>query len=72
MKIDHHKTSNTEQRFIELQEMENKKKELEIDIDKMKIDVRSKLDKIEKLATQKGLLKNNNFLCSTLYNIYIQ
>ena len=50
MKIDHHKTSNTEQRFIELQEMENKKKELEIDIDKMKIDVRSKLDKIEKLG----------------------
>ena len=50
MKIDHHKDSNTEQMFIELQEIENEKREIEIDIDKMKIDVRSKLDKIEKLG----------------------
>ena len=50
MKINHHKDSNTEQMFIELQEIENEKREIEIDIDKMKIDVRSKLDKIEKLG----------------------
>jgi len=50
MKIQSHKDEKTEENFVELEHLENHKKELEIDLDKMKIEVRSKLDKIEKLG----------------------
>ena len=50
MKIQSHKDQKTEENFVELEHLENHKKELEIDLDKMKIEVRSKLDKIEKLG----------------------
>ncbi len=49
-KIQSHKDEKTEEKFVELEHLENNKKELEIDLDKMKIEVRSKLDKIEKLG----------------------
>mgnify|MGYP003114011604 FL=1 len=50
MKIQSHKDEKTEENFVELEHLESHKKELEIDLDKMKIEVRSKLDKIEKLG----------------------
>ena len=50
IKIQSHKTEKTEEKFVELEHLENNKKELDIDLDKMKIEVRSKLDKIEKLG----------------------
>ena len=50
MKIQSHKDEKTEENFVELEHLEKHKKELEIDLDKMKIEVRSKLDKIEKLG----------------------
>ena len=50
MKIQSHKDEKTKENFVELEHLENHKKELEIDLDKMKIEVRSKLDKIEKLG----------------------
>ena len=43
MKIQSHKDEKTEENFVELEHLENHKKELEIDLDKMKIEVRSKL-----------------------------
>jgi len=49
-KIQSHKDEKTEENFVELEHLENHKKELDIDLDKMKIEVRSKLDKIEKLG----------------------
>ena len=49
-KIQSHKDEKTEEKFVELEHLENHKRELEIDLDKMKIEVRSKLDKIEKLG----------------------
>jgi DNA repair exonuclease SbcCD ATPase subunit len=50
MKMQSHKDEKTEENFVELEHLESHKKELEIDLDKMKIEVRSKLDKIEKLG----------------------
>ena len=50
IKIQSHKNEKTEEKFVELENLENNKKELDIDLDKMKIEVRSKLDKIEKLG----------------------
>jgi len=50
IKIQSHKDEKTEENFVELEHLENHKKELEIDLDKMKIEVRTKLDKIEKLG----------------------
>ena len=50
MKIQNHKDEKTEENFIELENLESKKREFEIDLDKLKIEVRTKLDKIEKLG----------------------
>ena len=50
MKIQSHKDEKTEENFVELEHLESHKKELDIDLDKMKIEVRTKLDKIEKLG----------------------
>ena len=50
MKIQNHKEENTEEKIVELEKLEVRKKEVEIDLDKMKIDIRAKLDKIEKLG----------------------
>jgi len=50
IKIQDHKSQNTEGKFVELENLELQKKEIEIDLDKMKIEVKSKLDKIEKLG----------------------
>ena len=49
-KIQNHKDEKTEEKFVELENLENTKKEFEIDLDKMKIEIRTKLDKIEKLG----------------------
>ena len=50
MKLQNHKEGNTEEKIVELEKLEGRKKEVEIDLDKMKIEVRAKLDKIEKLG----------------------
>jgi DNA repair exonuclease SbcCD ATPase subunit len=50
MKIQNHKDETTEEKFVELEKLESEKREIEIDLDKMKIEVRAKLDKIEKLG----------------------
>jgi len=50
MKIKNHKEEKTEEKFVELEKLEVRKKEVEIDLDKLKIEVRAKLDKIEKLG----------------------
>ena len=50
MKIQSHKDEKTEENFVELEHLESHKKELDIDLDKIKIEVRTKLDKIEKLG----------------------
>ena len=50
MKIQNHKDEKTEEKFVELEKLESEKREIEIDLDKMKIEVRAKLDKIEKLG----------------------
>tara|TARA_R100001377_G_scaffold82591_1_gene63126 strand:+ start:438 stop:3593 length:3156 start_codon:yes stop_codon:yes gene_type:complete len=49
-KIKNHKDEKTEENFVELEKLENTKREFEIDLDKMKIEIRAKLDKIEKLG----------------------
>ena len=50
LKIQNHKEHKTEENFIELQRLESENRELEIDLDKLKIEVHTKLDKIEKLG----------------------
>ena len=50
MKIQNHKDEETEKKFVDLEKLEAEKREFEIDLDKMKIEVRAKLDKIEKLG----------------------
>ena len=50
LKIQNHNEQKTEENFIELQRLESKNRELEIDLDKLKIEVNTKLDKIEKLG----------------------
>ena len=50
LKLQYHKDEKTEENFIELENLESKKREFEIDLDKLKIEVRTKLDKIEKLG----------------------
>ncbi len=50
IKIQNHKDEKTEEKFVELESLENTKREHEIDLDKMKIEIRTKLDKIEKLG----------------------
>ena len=50
VKIQNHKDEKTEENFVELEKLENTKREFKIDLDKMKIEIRAKLDKIEKLG----------------------
>jgi DNA repair exonuclease SbcCD ATPase subunit len=50
MKIQNLKDEKTEEKFVELEKLESEKREIEIDLDKIKIKVRAKLDKIEKLG----------------------
>jgi len=50
MKIQNHKDEKTEEKIVELENLEVHKREIEIDLDKLKIEVRAKLDKIEKLG----------------------
>jgi DNA repair exonuclease SbcCD ATPase subunit/3',5'-cyclic AMP phosphodiesterase CpdA len=50
LKIQNHKEHNTEENFIELERLESENRELDIDLDKLKIEVNTKLDKIEKLG----------------------
>jgi len=50
LKINNHKEQKTEENFIELERLESESRELEIDLDKLKIEVRTKLEKIEKLG----------------------
>ena len=50
LKIQNHNEQKTEENFIELERLESKNRELEIDLDKLKIEVNTKLDKIEKLG----------------------
>ena len=50
MKIQNHKDEKTEEKFVELEKLKSEKREIEIDLDKIKIEVRAKLDKIEKLG----------------------
>ena len=50
MKIQNHKDNKTEEKIVELGKLETEKREVEIDLDKLKIEVRAKLDKIEKLG----------------------
>ena len=49
-KIKNHKNDKTEEKFVELESLENTKREFQIDLDKMEIEIRTKLDKIEKLG----------------------
>ena len=49
-KIQNHKNEKTEENFVELEKLENTKREFEIDLDKTKIEIRTKLDKIETLG----------------------
>ena len=41
MKIQNHKDEKTEEKFVELEKLESVKREIEIDLDKMKIEVRA-------------------------------
>ena len=50
LRIQNHKEQKTEENFIELERLESENRELEIDLDKLKIEVNTKLDKIEKLG----------------------
>ncbi len=50
LRIQNHKENKTEENFIELERLESENRELEIDLDKFKIEVNTKLDKIEKLG----------------------
>jgi hypothetical protein len=50
MKLENHTVEKTEQKFVELEKLESTQREIEIDIDKIKIEVRIKLDKIETLG----------------------
>ena len=50
LKIQNHNEQKTEENFIELERLESENRELEIDLDKLKIEVHTKLDKIEKLG----------------------
>ena len=50
LRIKNHKEQKTEENFIELERLESENRELEIDLDKLKIEVNTKLDKIEKLG----------------------
>jgi len=49
-RIDHYADSDINKSFLKLQDIEKERKETKIEIDKLKIDVRNKLDKIEKLG----------------------
>ena len=49
-RISRHKKEKTEENYTELHRLENLKKELDIDLDKKKLEVSHKLDKIEKLG----------------------
>ena len=49
-RIQEYSDSNVNDKYHELSELENRKKESKIEIDKLKIEVRNKLDKIEKLG----------------------
>ena len=49
-RIDNHADSDINKSFLKLQDIEKERRETKIEIDKLKIDVRNKLDKIEKLG----------------------
>lgn len=49
-RIDDYISKNVNERYHELSELEDRRKESRIEIDKLKIEVRNKLDKIEKLG----------------------
>ena len=46
IKIKNHKDEQTEEKFVQLQKLETDKREHEIDLDKMKIEIKTKMEKI--------------------------
>ena len=49
-KLNYHKEAKTEENFMNLQKLDTDKREAEFDLDKLKIEVKTKLDKIDKLG----------------------
>jgi len=49
-KINYHTEQKTEENFSKIQRLETEKREAEFDLDKLKIEVKTKLDKIDKLG----------------------
>ncbi len=49
-KVDYHKEQKTEENFTKIQTLETEKREAEFDLDKLKIEVKTKLEKIDKLG----------------------
>jgi len=49
-KVDYHKKQKTEENFTKIQTLETEKREAEFDLDKLKIEVKTKLEKIDKLG----------------------
>ena len=49
-KLNYHKEAKTEENFMKLQKLDTDKREAEFDLDKLKIEVKTKLDKIDKLG----------------------
>ena len=50
IKIKNHKEAQTEEKFVQLQKLETNKREHEIDLDKMKIEIKTKMEKIDTLG----------------------
>ena len=50
IKIKNHKQEQTEEKFVQLQKLETNKREHEIDLDKMKIEIKTKMEKIDTLG----------------------
>ena len=49
-KVDYHTEQKTEENFTKIQTLEGEKREAEFDLDKLKIEVKTKLEKIDKLG----------------------
>ena len=49
-KVDYHTDQKTEENFTKIQTLEGEKREAEFDLDKLKIEVKTKLEKIDKLG----------------------
>ena len=49
-KVDYHTEQKTEENFTKIQTLETEKREAEFDLDKLKIEVKTKLEKIDKLG----------------------